>query len=52
MVALRTKEQQHVFNMPFQLGSEGTDQPHHADLYRLTLLPVPPGPPSAPDPLG
>jgi len=38
-VALRTVEQQHVFNMPYQLGSQSSDRPHHGDRYELTLRP-------------
>lgn len=34
---LRTTEQQHVFNMPFQLGSQSSDRPTHARRYELKL---------------
>jgi len=34
---LKTKEQQHKFNMPFQLGSYSDDRPEHGDVYREDL---------------
>lgn len=33
VVAHRTREQQHSFNCPFQLGTDSSDTPAHADLY-------------------
>lgn len=33
VVAHRTREQQHSFNCPFQLGTDSNDTPEHADLY-------------------
>jgi protein phosphatase PTC7 len=34
---LRTVEQQHVFNMPFQLGTESGDKPEDSKRYELSL---------------
>lgn len=38
-VAYRTKEQQHSFNFPYQLGTDSTDMPLDSDTHMLTLLP-------------
>jgi protein phosphatase PTC7 len=34
---LRTVEQQHVFNMPFQLGTESRDRPQDSRIYEIQL---------------
>jgi len=36
-IVLASKEQQHVFNMPFQLGYESSDTPAHATHYKFSL---------------
>eukprot|EP01125_Pyxidicula_operculata_P017389 TRINITY_DN6086_c0_g1_i2.p1 TRINITY_DN6086_c0_g1~~TRINITY_DN6086_c0_g1_i2.p1 ORF type:complete len:251 (-),score=45.42 TRINITY_DN6086_c0_g1_i2:19-771(-) len=36
-VVLRSKEQQHRFNMPYQLGSNNRNKPTDADLYKFQL---------------
>lgn len=36
-VIFRTKEQQHSFNFPFQLGTQSTSLPEHADIFELPV---------------
>ena len=34
---MKSEEQQHQFNFPYQLGSSSSDRPDDADLYRLSV---------------
>jgi hypothetical protein len=36
-VIFRTKEQQHSFNFPFQLGTQSTSLPEHADIFEIPV---------------
>lgn len=36
-IFFKTKEQQHSFNFPFQLGTGSTDKPEHAELFELDV---------------
>lgn len=36
-VIFRTKEQQHAFNFPYQLGTQSTNKPCHADIINFPL---------------
>jgi protein phosphatase PTC7 len=36
-VVYGSKEQQHSFNLPYQLGPSSNDQPEHGDSYKYTL---------------
>lgn len=36
-ISLRTKEQQHGFNMPYQLGADSSDHPSQGDRYTAQL---------------
>jgi len=36
-IVLATVEQQHRFNMPFQLGAESSDKPSDGEIYNFTL---------------
>jgi len=36
-VIFRTKEQQHRFNMPYQLGTQSRDKPQHGNQYNIKL---------------
>ncbi|KAJ1538621.1 hypothetical protein HK096_001407, partial [Nowakowskiella sp. JEL0078] len=38
-LVFRTEEQQHSFNFPFQLGTDSTDSPADAQVYRLKVKP-------------
>ena len=37
VLAFRTQAQQHAFNYPFQLGSEGSDTADDADIFRVNV---------------
>eukprot|EP01130_Rhizamoeba_saxonica_P008936 TRINITY_DN3621_c0_g1_i1.p1 TRINITY_DN3621_c0_g1~~TRINITY_DN3621_c0_g1_i1.p1 ORF type:complete len:288 (+),score=63.25 TRINITY_DN3621_c0_g1_i1:22-885(+) len=36
-IILRSKEQQHSFNFPYQLGPQSSDKPKHSDLYTIDV---------------
>jgi len=36
-IIFRSKDQQHKFNMPYQIGYESTDTPYDGDVYELKL---------------
>mmetsp|Transcript_48048 Transcript_48048/g.75028 ORF Transcript_48048/g.75028 Transcript_48048/m.75028 type:complete len:158 (-) Transcript_48048:69-542(-) len=36
-IVLRSKEQQHHFNMPFQLGTDSSDRPEHAERVEVPV---------------
>jgi hypothetical protein len=38
-VFFKTKEQQHSFNFPYQLGTGSTSLPEHADIIELDVQP-------------
>jgi len=38
-IAYRSKEQQHSFNFPYQLGTGSADLPHHAACVNMNVLP-------------
>jgi len=38
-ILFRSKEQQHSFNFPYQLGTGSADLPHHAACVNLNILP-------------
>lgn len=36
-VIFRTKEQQHEFNFPYQLGTQSSDRPNHASCDKIEV---------------